>query len=613
MGCGKTYFIKKIFEFKKYRKLYISISGKENISEIVDDIYLSSLIKKFNSNDISLNTTKTILNNVSGIFFDKIPIGKDVGKNIGNIFKEINKNIDKLQNVFLIIDDVERISKKINIEDLLYSIYDKFISNNVKVLFICNEEVLMNNDEYNKIKEKIIRHIIKLHGTNSNNFFEFINTIKKDFIKSDDINQYFIYDGFFTDKLIPNICNIFVKMQCYNMRTFFKFIDMSKYFLSEINKYIENKDFYLNYNEGLFLEILKNFAFVLIKHDLNQDMELLSNDIILKKERSNDINVFSKDEKELYHKNYIEIIDIMKKLELNYNVSVFYFYKYILSGDISYFSKIAEAYKDYIYLDKEYLKALDVVRECNDGFDEIKKNADLIIEKMKNKKDYFSIKECWQIYILLFIRYKDLFIDEKDKYLQVIKDTLKFCWENVDYNSILETKNAYKSKDLNWHFIPVLIEMIYENNNNDILIKYESDLLNELTKNGKPIDEKIIIKLIEKFDSKYKDYFYNKISYEEKVLLFTDEVINNLPRTLFTINIYIMIFSDVVSVGICFDNYKTYYDNSIIDVDIIKRVLSFVDKIQTTDKYFIFKINELKDLLKAKYECTKKFINILYF
>ncbi|MCZ9918931.1 hypothetical protein [Brachyspira hyodysenteriae] len=397
------------------------------------------------------------------------------------------------------------------------------------------------------------------------------------------------------------------------MRTFFKFIDMSKYFLSEINKYIENKDFYLNYNEGLFLEILKNFAFVLIKHDLNQDMELLSNDIILKKERSNDINVFSKDEKELYHKNYIEIIDIMKKLELNYNVSVFYFYKYILSGDISYFSKIAEAYKDYIYLDKEYLKALDVVRECNDGFDEIKKNADLIIEKMKNKKDYFSIKECWQIYILLFIRYKDLFIDEKDKYLQVIKDTLKFCWENVDYNSILETKNAYKSKDLNWHFIPVLIEMIYENNNNDILIKYESDLLNELTKNGKPIDEKIIIKLIEKFDSKYKDYFYNKISYEEKVLLFTDEVINNLPRTLFTINIYIMIFSDVVSVGICFDNYKTYYDNSIIDVDIIKRVLSFVDKIQTTDKYFIFKINELKDLLKAKYECTKKFINILYF
>ena len=92
-----------------------------------------------------------------------------------------------------------------------------FISNNVKVLFICNEEVLINNDEYNKIKEKIIRYTIKLHGVDSNNFIEFINTIKKDFIKADDINKYFLYDGFFTNKLIPAIGNIFMKMECYNI------------------------------------------------------------------------------------------------------------------------------------------------------------------------------------------------------------------------------------------------------------------------------------------------------------------------------------------------------------------------------------------------------------
>ena len=283
-GCGKTYFVKNLLKSGKYKNLHISISGKENISEIIDDIYLSSLIKKFNSNDISLNTTKTILNNVGGIFFDKIPIGKDIGKNILNIFKEINKNIDKLENVFLIIDDVERISKKINIEDLLYSIYDNFISNNVKVLFICNEEVLINNDEYNKIKEKIIRYTIKLHGVDSNNFIEFINTIKKDFIKADDINKYFLYDGFFTNKLIPAIGNIFMKMECYNIRTFLKFINMSKCFLYEINKYIDNKDFYLNYNEGLFLEILKNFAFVLISYDKNINTNILSNFDLAKSE-----------------------------------------------------------------------------------------------------------------------------------------------------------------------------------------------------------------------------------------------------------------------------------------------------------------------------------------
>lgn len=612
-GAGKTYYVKNYLGFIKEElqlnePLYVSVLGKNTIDEIVNDIYLSELFSIDNVNNI--NFIKTIAKSGGKTLFDilkmlKVDNTDNVSNLIGsitNITTEMSKKIINFENRLIIIDEIERLPNNIEVDNFLYAIYDIFISNNIKVLFVCNEnEIYKKYENYKNIKEKVIRYTNKIHGVDSNNFIEFINTIKKDFIKSDDINQYFIYDGFFTDKLIPTIGSLFIKMDCFNMRTFLKFIDMSKYFLYEINKYIENKDFCLNYNEELFLEILKNFAFVLISYDKGIDTNILSNFDLL---NSNEFSKKTNEDKSKITIDFTYINSKMKKLNLKYNNSIFYFYKYIECGLLD-FEQIYLIYKNYIYLDKEYLRALDIVRECDYGFDEIKKNADLIIEKMKNEKKFFSIEECWKIYSLLFIRYKDLFIYEKDKYLQVIKDTLKFCWENEDYNSIIVNKNSYESKDFNFHPVYCLVREIYKSNNNDILIEYESNLLNELSKKQKEIDKKIVDKLLEKFDSKDKDYFYNKISYEEKVLLFTDEVINNLPRTLFTINIYIMIFSDVVSVGICFDNYKTYYDNSITDVDIIKRVLSFVDKIQTTDKYFIFKINELKDLLKAKYECTK--------
>ncbi|MEI0798854.1 P-loop NTPase fold protein, partial [Brachyspira intermedia] len=275
-GSGKTYYVKNYLgyikeELKFNEPLYISVAGKSNVKEIINDLFLLKILG--NSSNNKLNIIKTIANNGGKALLEtlkafKVNLINSVLSSIFNIGKDIYKEIYNFQNTLIVIDDLERLSKKINIEDLLYSIYDSFVSNNVKVLLICNEEVLINNEEYNKIKEKIIRYTIKLHGVDSDNFIEFVNTIiKKDFIKSDDINKYFIYDGFFTDKLIPNICNIFVRMKWYNIRTFFKFIDMSKCFLEEINKYIENKDFNLNYNEELFLYILEIFSILVIGYD----------------------------------------------------------------------------------------------------------------------------------------------------------------------------------------------------------------------------------------------------------------------------------------------------------------------------------------------------------
>ncbi|CRF33955.1 hypothetical membrane protein [Brachyspira suanatina] len=63
---------------------------------------------------------------------------------------------------------------------------------------ICNEEVLINNEEYNKIKEKIIRHTIKLHSIDKNNFKLFLEIyIIKNLIDDKDIENYYISNNFF--------------------------------------------------------------------------------------------------------------------------------------------------------------------------------------------------------------------------------------------------------------------------------------------------------------------------------------------------------------------------------------------------------------------------------
>lgn len=595
-GCGKTYFVKNLLKSGKYKNLHISISGKENISEIIDDIYLSSLIKKFNSNDISLNTTKTILNNVGGIFFDKIPIGKDIGKNILNIFKEINKNIDKLENVFLIIDDVERISKKINIEDLLYSIYDNFISNNLKVLFICNEEVLINNDEYNKIKEKIIRYTIKLHGVDSNNFIEFINTIKKDFIKADDINKYFLYDGFFTNKLIPAIGNIFMKMECYNIRTFLKFINMSKCFLYEINKYIDNKDFYLNYNEGLFLEILKNFAFVLISYDKNINTNILSNFDLAKSE---EFSQKTNEDKSKITENFTDIYSIMRELNLIYNNSIFYFYKYLECGLLN-FEQIHLIYKDEIYLNKNVLKAYNIVSQGYESYDIIKENINIIFNEMKNDKDNFSIKSCWNIYKIVYIGYSNLFGDIKKDSFNILKDTLKYHWSITNIKTIYYSKIGYENN--NSFFYPAFEVKINikECDSNYNLEEYEKKLLDYLySEKIKEIPNEFN-EVLENFKCHNKDYFVSDFYLNSKILylLFIPQNLKLIPRDVFSVRILLNFLYSDITIRNSFQEYKIYDYNATKVKDMVNNLKPFIDSIKTKDEYLLIRIAELKEKIE---------------
>ncbi|MEI0609764.1 AAA family ATPase [Brachyspira pilosicoli] len=621
-GAGKTYYVKNYLGFIKEElqlnePLYVSVLGKNTIDEIVNDIYLSELFSIDNVNNI--NFIKTIAKSGGKTLFDilkmlKVDNTDNVSNVIGsitNITMEMSKKIINFENRLIIIDEIERLPNNIEVDNLLYIIYDIFISNNIKVLFVCNEEEIYKKSvNYKNIKEKVIRYTIKLHGTNSNNFVEFINTIKKDFIKSDDINQYFIYDGFFTDKLIPNICNIFVKMQCYNMRTFFKFIYMSKSFLHEINKEIEDKNYKLNFNEELFLYILEMFSIIVIGYDKGiLDKSIFTNKETFNNYQNDDINFCiigkSLKEKDKYLSNNLESVEASKNsndffkmvLNLKFFVGIdiiFYFYKYLECGVLD-FKQIYLIYKPYIYFDNEYKNSFNVVIKCNCEYDEFIQNFNLIFNKMKSKPEKFELKNYFDIYYLIFIRYKDIIDNDiKEKYLTICKPNLKKCLKNESFDNIISLDRNLKNNKIYG----------YKINEKDDFVVYLKELTKKFTSKDDStildVNKDIINNLIEHINNKDENYFkYDVLNRDEKkYLIFTKVVLGKIPKTINAVYIFSCIVFNIYTL---YDYYNYYitYDNSINSIkDMINNLIPFIDSIQTEDKCFQYQIKELRNKIE---------------
>lgn len=630
-GAGKTYYVKNYLgfikeELKFNEPLYISVAGKSNVEEIINDLFLLKILG--NSSNNKLNIIKTIANNGGKALLEtlkafKINLINSLLSYIFNIGKYIYKEIDNFQNTLIVIDDLERLSKKINVEDLLYSIYDSFVSNNVKVLFICNEEVLINNDEYNKIKEKIIRHTVKLHSVDENNFELFLEIyIRKNLIDDKDIESYYISNNFFYKQCIPNIINIFMEMACYNIRTFTKFFDMSKYFLNEINRFIDKEEYKLNNNEELFLEILKIFAIVLIVYDKN----IINNNVFISKEEYD--KYYSEIITESMIKNAIENASMKIKTEENQNINnninqeyfskfkklisnigkqyvirnetkkyiLYYFYKYIECGILNYEELFLE-YKSYIYLNKKYLKSYKIISEGYENFEIIKENIDIVFNIIEKEIDNFRDSDCFDLYNIVFLHY--YYIDDnKDKYFQILKNVLYNYWNKSGVKGIFLIKNEYEHN--NFFYFPSRKDII-SINNNDILIDYERKLLDDLYKKKiKEVPEEFY-DVLENFKYHNKYYFFSdfgQYNYTIGHLLFLPQNLILIPKDVFSISILLgFLYSDFI-IRNSFERYKIYDSNASKVKDMVNNLIPFIDSIETNDKCLLYRIKELREKIE---------------
>ena len=500
-GCGKTHFIKKVLEeeLEEYKLVYTSVAGITDITEFINNIYLIKASKAIDSKH-TLGTIKAF-NKYSSYIGDTI---KDIAKvPVEKMMKELVKDIGKKRISFsktlIVIDDLERISDKINIEDFLYSIYDTFISEKVKVLFIANEDEIDNKDNnYTNIKEKIIRYTIDLYDI-ENEKITFENAIENEKItfentinsiikgKSKDIEKYFI-DDIFLKENINHIKKIFSTAKYCNLRTFLKYLDLSEDILS-----IDDR---LKQRKNIFNEILLLLAITLIELEMNKEKikNLVSGDNYSIRQ----INDGNRTGTEYISKTTMEgpqeIKDYIKDLTNKYNkcISINSYYNIfdmqnihkILKIFINYINtsfldegEIKNIYNAQLKIDKKNDEASHIFLNPNTfETEEVKQSIEILNQKIKKEPLYFDL----QYLSLFYEKYNHCsYIDELDKDI-----ILKAIEQNI-IEKVSKATNTREVKNCEYDFkqyqsiqeMNKLIGEKLENRKNEIIDDFKAKLL----------------------------------------------------------------------------------------------------------------------------------------
>ncbi|HPC43494.1 MAG TPA: P-loop NTPase fold protein, partial [Spirochaetota bacterium] len=163
-GSGKTYFIKNhlMKSLTANKPIYVSFNGLNKIENISTKILISyfNIDEKIN---LGIDVIQTLLELGDEIKYLNVITKATQG--IKAIYKKIKFKRLELSNSVIFIDDLERISSEIKIEDVLGYLNNNFIEHNkIKVVLICDEEVLEKRENgttpYLKIKEKLINRSV---------------------------------------------------------------------------------------------------------------------------------------------------------------------------------------------------------------------------------------------------------------------------------------------------------------------------------------------------------------------------------------------------------------------------------------------------------------------
>lgn len=171
-GIGKTFYYRQILEplisetntfhdnSKKNKPVYISLFGLNSIEEVATKIVLEFYQSKLFGGYLKRN--KKVLKISGGIL--KMGLNGFLNSNkLGNVkdyltdVSSVGKNVLDERELLICLDDLERRSKKLDIEDLLGYI-NSMVDSKIKILILANEETLINesNNNYKYLKEKVI-------------------------------------------------------------------------------------------------------------------------------------------------------------------------------------------------------------------------------------------------------------------------------------------------------------------------------------------------------------------------------------------------------------------------------------------------------------------------
>lgn len=158
-GIGKTYAIDKALE-EQENVCSISMFGLQNSQQIYHEVLCQFVLKNNKAGKIAGAATE-VLDGISNIW-KSVSSAKEVLQSIARekeLFLLLSKGFDSLH--IIVIDDLERVSDRINIEEVFGIVEELKKCNNVKIILVANiDELQENNKEiFKKHNEKVIDRI----------------------------------------------------------------------------------------------------------------------------------------------------------------------------------------------------------------------------------------------------------------------------------------------------------------------------------------------------------------------------------------------------------------------------------------------------------------------
>lgn len=596
-GTGKTFFIKNIFP-KEYQNdtkkelnyIYMSAAGINDIEQFINYIYYSLTIKKLSTTKpayANIYNNKNIIKSLINLIpFNLIPIiGDNLKQSISDISTSIIKETINFSDIVIIIDDIERISDTINIEDFLYKVYDTFILNNLKVIFVCNEkEIYSNNSEkksnYFKIKEKVIRHTINFYRLDNSMFGEIIKSIIKD------NEKYSYYKDFINDdNHIEKLINIFVVMNHLNIRTFLTYLDLSNQIFN-INEIQKDNDFMENLLYKLALIIIG-----IISGNENMLDEYYINNNRKDKEYRDKINKL-----EIFIYPPTIYIDIKNYIKTGYleTLNIIEYYNSIMHSKVRRkFSEYYEKLQNYNIQNENDIKeaikfVFNKIKECLNNTSEVEtKYAAEYIRDFNNLKGYIDFYD------------ENIYKKEIEEYIELAKKINNNYFDNLNLNVDIDIEKivvCYNNKKYN--------KPTYKNSKMYEIDKYYESKLDNAYKKAKEIIENKLIKTFE--DKKMGQYFYFNSSINRLIvynLIMEYNFLMKLEVNAYNIDVIIgFLYINMLNIGNASDSFDR---NNEILIEVEKYLND--DKIKNVnyDNNTNKKIEELKSVVEKAEEHIK--------
>jgi hypothetical protein len=242
-GCGKTYYLEKelkdIVKNQGLKYVYVSLNGYSNFKSISTRILYHLLVSDKNQNideDLidNLWDLDTKLSEIHPAFNILGIIKEQVKKAVEN---KKNKKADASK-IVIIFDDLERISDDVLRNDLILSVYEKYVKRGYKTIFVGDETKIVDKNYY-EIKEKVIRRTISYEPDRNQ---QFSNFIENKYNNIDDETR-----KLFTQKYV----DYFIELEISNFRTVTFIIDSYLYVLENLDD-----DIKIRFNDFMFKNIL---------------------------------------------------------------------------------------------------------------------------------------------------------------------------------------------------------------------------------------------------------------------------------------------------------------------------------------------------------------------